>query len=216
MDKKYEIFIEMLKFDTNKYSAEKVFKDFISLFAISLSNNVKFNKENCDMYEKIYQSYEQNKRFNFYNLATEISRIFYSETEPYDVLGTIYSKIKKQNYLKLYSKVTPLQEVGRKLQGIVNINKKNNNGKMLEVNCGTGAMILAYASMLKTFKIDYRKNLQVTAIDSDLTNVFMTYIQLYFFKIAAEVILINEKTNQEIMRLYTPNYEDEMESQMVA
>ena len=111
---------------------------------------------------------------------------------------------------------SPLQEVGKKLQGIININKKTNNGNMIEVNCGSGAMILAYASTLKMFKLDYKKDLQVTAIDTDIINVFMTYIQMWFFDIAATVILVDEKSNKELMRLYTPAYEDEEENLMVA
>ena len=50
------------------------------------------------------------------------------------------------------------------------------------MNCGSGVMILAYASTLKMFKLDYKFDLEVTAIDTDIINVFMTYIQLYFLK----------------------------------
>ena len=66
------------------------------------------------------------------------------------------------------------------------------------MNCGSGAMILAYASTLKMFKLDYKYDLEVTAIDTDIINVFMTYIQLYFFEISAVVILVDEKTNKEL------------------
>ena len=215
-NKKYELFIKLLKFSEDKYSTEKVFKDFISLFAISLSNKVVFNKKNSDKYEEIYQSYEKEEQPYFYALSTELTRIFCNEKDPYDVLGDIYQKVTKKNYLKLLNSNSPLQEVGKKLQGIININKKANNGNMIEVNCGSGAMILAYASTLKMFKLDYKKDLQVTAIDTDIINVFMTYIQMWFFDIAATVILVDEKSNKELMRLYTPAYEDEEENLMVA
>ena len=59
-------------------------------------------------------------------------------------------------------------------------------------------------------------DLEVTAIDTDIINVFMTYIQLYFFEIGAVVILVDEKANKELMRLYTPFYEDDMENLMAA
>lgn len=215
-NKKYELFINLLNFSKGKYSTEKVFKDFISLFAISLSNKVVFNKKNSDKYEEIYQSYEKEEQPYFYALSTELTRIFCNEKDPYDILGDIYQKITKSNYLKLLNNNSPLQEVGKKLQGIININKKTNNGNMIEVNCGSGAMILAYASTLKMFKLDYKKDLQVTAIDTDIINVFMTYIQMWFFDIAATVILVDEKSNKELMRLYTPAYEDEEENLMVA
>lgn len=215
-NKKYELFINLLNFSKEKYSTEKVFKDFISLFAISLSNKVVFNKKNSDKYEEIYQSYEKEEQPYFYALSTELTRIFCNEKDPYDVLGDIYQKVTKSNYLKLLNNNSPLQEVGKKLQGIININKKTNNGNMIEVNCGSGAMILAYASTLKMFKLDYKKDLQVTAIDTDIINVFMTYIQMWFFDIAATVILVDEKSNKELMRLYTPAYENEEENLMVA
>lgn len=155
MDNKYEVFIQLLNFNRNKYSAEKVFRDFISLFAISLSNKVAFSKENSNMYEKIYQSYEKEEQSNFYALSAELTKLFCNEKDPYDILGEIYQQITNKNYLKLINN-SPLQEVGRKLQGVININKKTNNGKMIEVNCGSGAMILAYASTLKMFKLDYK------------------------------------------------------------
>ncbi len=215
MNNKYEMFIRLLNFNKDKYSVAKVFRDFICLFAISLSNKVSFNKESNDMYEKIYQSYEKEEQFNFYALSAELTRLFCNEKEPYDILGEIYQKITNQNYLKLINN-NQLQEVGRKLQGIVNINKKARNGKMVEMNCGSGAMILAYASILKIFKLDYKFDLEVAAIDTDIINVFMTYIQMYFFKIQAVVILMDEKTNKELMRLYTPSYENDMENLMVA
>lgn len=215
MNDKYEVFIQLLNFNKNKYSTEKVFKDFISLFAISLSNKVSFNKENSDMYEKIYKSYEKEEQFNFYALSAELTKLFCNEKDPYDILGEIYQKISNKNYLKLIS-ANLVQEVGKKLQGVININKKFNNGKMIEMNCGSGAMILAYASTLKMFKLDYKYDLEVTAIDTDIINIFMTYIQLYFFEIAAVVILVDEETNKELMRLYTPAYEEDVENLMVA
>jgi len=215
MNKKYEVFIQLLNFNKEKYSAEKVFKDFIALFAIALSNKVLFNKKNNDMYEKIYESYEKDEKYIFYALSLEITRLFCNEKDPYDILGEIYQEISNKSYLKLMTN-NPLQEVGKKLQGIININKKNNNGKMFEVNCGSGAMILAYASTLKMFKLNYKFDLEVTAIDTDITNIFMTYIQLYFFEISAIVILADEKNNKELMRLYTPSYEDGIENLMVA
>ena len=206
MDNKYNVFKKLLNFNTNKYSPEKVFKDFISLFAIGLSNKVYFNEENSERYNKIYDSYDKKDQYIFYALSTELTRLFTNESNPYDILGEIYQEITKTSYLKLV-KNTSLQEVGKKLQGVMNLNNKANNGKMVEVNCGSGAMILAYASTLRLFKMDYKIDLEVTAIDTELINVFMTYIQLYFFQISAVVILVDESTNKEVMRLYTPEYE---------
>lgn len=215
MENKYEVFIKLLNFLKNKYSAEKIFNDFVTLFAITLSNKVCFNKENISMYNKIYNSYEKEEKYIFYALSSELIKLFKNEIEPYDILGDIHKKITKQTNIKIVNN-SKLQEAKRKLQGVLKLDRKNNNGTMVEVNCGSGAMILAYASTLNMFNLDYKIDLDVTAIDTDILNVFMTYIQLYFYEISAVVILLDEVTNKELMRLYTPNYENEIENLMVA
>lgn len=217
MDNKYNVFLRLLKLNSNKNDNQKLFKDFITVFAIKLSNKVFFNKSNDDLCREITKQYTEEEKILFYSLASELTRLFYKENSPYDILGDIYKKISEKDYLQLYNKnSSKLQEVGRKLQGIININKKTNNGRMLEVNCGSGAMILAYASTLKMFNLDYKKDLEVTAIDTDMFNVFMTYIQLYFYEISAIVIWVDKNTNKELMRLYTPTYEKQYENLMVA
>lgn len=45
---------------------------------------------------------------------------------------------------------------------------------------------------------------------------FMTYIQLYFFEIGCSSNISRWKANKELMRLYTPFYEDDMENLMAA
>lgn len=215
MNNKYDIFIGFLNFLGSKYKPEKIFEDFVSLFAISLSNKVCFNKENNDLYNQIYQSYDKEERHIFYAMSAEMTKLFCNEDEPYDILGDIYNKISNNKYLKVQTD-NRMNEIGKKLQGLMVLNDKLDNGKMIEMNCGSGAMILAYASILRLFELNYKIDLEVVAIDTNIINVFMTYIQLYFFEISATVILLDEKTNNELMRLYTPSYENDIEEEMVA
>lgn len=215
MENKYEVFIKLLNFLRNKYTPEKIFKDFISLFAITLSNKVCFNKENSNMYKNIYNNYEKEEQYIFYALSSELVRLFKNEVEPYDILGDINRKITTQKVINIYGN-SKLKEVGRELQGLMKLDNKNKNGKMIEVNCGSGATILAYACTLRLFNLNYKIDLDVTAIDTDIINVFMTYIQLYFYEISAVVILVDEKSNKELMRLYTPYYENDIGNLMVA
>ena len=92
MSDKYNIFIELLNFNKKKYTAEQVFKDFVSLFAISLSNKVYFNKKNSDMYEKIYESYNKEEQYIFYTLSSELTKLFCNEKDPSDILRRNLSK----------------------------------------------------------------------------------------------------------------------------
>ena len=45
MNDKYDVFIKLLNFLKHKYTQKNIFQDFVSLFAISLSNKVYFNKK---------------------------------------------------------------------------------------------------------------------------------------------------------------------------
>ncbi len=214
-DNKYNVFMKLLNFNPNKYTREKVFRDFISMFAITLSNKVLFNEKNSKTYQKICDEYDKQEQCHFHALSYELTRLLYNENEPYDVLGELYKKVTNRSYLKLLNN-TKLQKVGKKLQGIISINPKTKNGKMIEISCGSGGMILAYASTLKMFKLNYKTDLHVTAIDSDMLNIFMTYIQMYFFGIAATVMLVDERNCRELMTLYTPMYENINVEAMVA
>ncbi len=123
--------------------------------------------------------------------------------------GEIYQKITNKSYLSLVKNETLQNKVDRKLQSVIKINNKLRNGEICDVNCGSGTKILAYASTLRIFKLDYKIDLEVTAIDTDIINVFMTYIQLYFFEISAVVILKDKNEDKELMRLYTDSYEND-------
>ncbi len=90
MNNKYEVFIQLLNFNIKKHSIEEVFKDFIFLFAIDLSNKVVFNLENNRKYNEIYQSYDIDEQAKMYALAGELTRIFQKEKDLNDILGEIY------------------------------------------------------------------------------------------------------------------------------
>ena len=216
--KTFENNIESLINLKNRIGDDKV---FFSMDTSQLDEAIKKEQQLIELIEK-RNSLEKGDRSktgitrNINNLEKELnSYISNLRSSSSNLSGQINVPTIDEKDLKLINN-TPLQEVGRKLQGVININKKANNGKMVEVNCGTGAMILAYASTLKMFKLNYKFDLEVTAIDTDIINVFMTYIQLYFFEISAVVILVDEKTNKELMRLYTPFNKYDMENLMVA
>lgn len=206
MEEKYNMFIKLLNFNPEKYTQESVFKDFVSMLAIKLSNDVVYNRKNNDIYNEIMKKYNDIEQYYFYALSFEMKKILCREVNM-DILGEIYKEICSNQELKLNNSI--LQEVGKKVQGIMNINPKEKNGKMVEVGCKSGGMILAYARTLEMLKPNY--TIEVTAIDTNIINVFMTYIQLYFNSISAVVILADESNNKELMRLYTPAYLEKKE-----
>ena len=101
---KYSKFINLLNFNEEKYSAESVFKDFISIFAISISNKVMFNFTNKKRYDEILSKYESDEQGIFYMLSSELTKLICNEKEPCDILGEIYQKITQKMSFYIFSK----------------------------------------------------------------------------------------------------------------
>ena len=200
---KYERFIKLLNFSFI-YDAERVFKDIVCLFAISLINKISYTKENIETYQRIYNKYSEEEQIYIDMLTMEIILLLKDADGPTDILGDIYKKVSNNNSLTINNTSTKMVEFGKKIQGIISVGK-NKKGNMLELNCGSGGMILAYVRNLKLHHIDYKRKLNIVATDLDLTKVYMTYIQLSYFEISAVIIQL-DSSNNEKLKLYTPSY----------
>lgn len=72
--------------------------------------------------------------------------------------------------------------------------------------CGSGAMVLGFASAMADCKHNFHRQMVVQAMDIDLKCVFMTYIQLSLYGIPAVVIHGDTIAAKEWSHWYTPVY----------
>ena len=199
MEEKKE-FIKTLKSITGKYSSYEIFSDWLQLNGLAIASFTTINKKTkrarIKSYEKIFNKYTQ-EEIEKLVIMTEymcnaLSKKFH------DFLGEIYEEMGFNNEKggqfftpynisllmskTLYNDPSEIIET----QGFIDLN---------EPTCGSGGMIIAFAQTLYENNINYKKYLKVIAQDIDLNCVLMTYIQLSFLEIQAEVVCGNTLIN---------------------
>lgn len=204
--------IEILNKISGEYSTTEIFKDWVKMIAIAISNNSEFAgsdiwKDREQQFSEIKRKYSEDK-FNLMKNAFHILVDLYCK-EIYDYLGEIYMQCMMGN--KTTGQFfTPfhLSYLTAKLEGL----KENEKGKyfVYEPTAGSGGMILAYAKVLKENNINYQNKLQAEAQDLEYTAVYMTYIQLSLLGISAKVsqgdTLVEPVVTDENRIFYTPKY----------
>ena len=128
---------------------------------------------------------------------------------PTDVLGVLFHELELHNKYKGQF-FTP-QNISDMMGQIAFSNKKDNftdNGfiSLNEPCCGSGAMILGFASAMLEGGINYCSKLFVRAGDIDLKCVYMCYLQLLLYGIPAVVVHENSLTLESWSRWHTPVY----------
>ena len=171
----------------------RVWSDFITASAISLSNPFETNPERKEEREKEYA--ECIKRLGGIEKPAEMLKnvvMAFEENPAQDFLGSLFTKIGLNNHWRgqfftpytvceMMAKVTLSQadeEISSK--GYVSI---------LDSACGAGAILIAAANVLRCNKINYQRNALFVAQDIDRTVGLMCYIQLSLLGCSGYVVI---------------------------
>ena len=204
--------VDLIKTIGARHSTWKFFEDFVALSAISISNAFDFQKEREETYLNISHTYNGEELNQIARILGLLTRLLNSYgTSPQDVLGVIFHDLELHNKYKgqfftphhicdFIGKISLFDNSSKDI-----INKKGYIS-ILEPCCGSGAMILGAACAMTSNNFNYQKQMIVTAIDIDITCVYMTYIQLALCGIPAVVIHGNVLTVDEWSRWYTPMF----------
>jgi type I restriction-modification system DNA methylase subunit len=179
-----------------------VFKDFITISAISLHNAVRFNQNLEDEYLTIIKSYSNEDLGSLAKLLGMLTHML--EPKPYDALGQVYMDLsfgdaRKGQFFTPSHVCEFMAEItyGDKI-------KEDDFITLSEPACGGGGMILAFAHLLIKKGYNPANKLWVEAIDIDRTSALMCYIQLSLWNIPARVIVGNALTLEIKESFYTP------------
>ena len=93
IEPKYRDFVDLLDFSNGKYNIGDVFRDFVCLFAISLSNALLPDKSRENLYQSTLNKYEKKEMQIFPRLAVKLIELLEKEGQPYDILGDIFGQI---------------------------------------------------------------------------------------------------------------------------
>ena len=184
-----------------------VFSDFVEMSAISLSNAVDLNhrEEREKRYLQIVKKYNKEELLKFPELLGML--VGKMEEGPADYLGQLFHDLELHNkYKGQFFTPYPLCKMMAKI--IITSPDKIIEEKGFitasEPCCGSGAMIIALADVMREGGINYQQQLHVTAVDLDTRCVHMTYLQLSLMHIPAIIVHGNTLSLEEFAHWYTP------------
>jgi N-6 DNA Methylase len=195
---------------SHRHGQWQVFSDFVEMAAISISNAIDMQQreQREARYMEIVKRYTKEEIEHFPKMLAAL--VFELETEPHDVLGTVFHELELHN--KFNGQFFTPYPICRMMAKMVIDDHSALRSKLVERNfitaqepaCGSGAMVIALAHELHALGINYQQQLHITAIDIDPKCVHMSYLQLSLLHIPAIVIHGNTISLEQFGRWYTP------------
>ena len=170
---------------SGKYSAYKIFTDWIELTSLAIANSLKaihdkvWERRECQ-YKAIMNEYNEEEQKKFPEMTAYL--IEELEDNPRDVLGEVFMRSGMGSdaggqFFTPYSISMMLADLS--------VNSEEEVISLSEPSCGSGGSIIAAAMKLKSDGVDYQKRLKVVAQDLDWRCVYMCYTQLSLLGINA-------------------------------
>ena len=182
----------------------EVFRDFVTMAAISMHNAIHRNAAFEDEYLKIVKRYESDQVTEFCVLLAKL--VVLLDTEPQDVLGPLYMELELGNtntgqfftpheISELMARLTYGEELRILSRPFITLS---------EPACGAGGMVLAFVKVMISHGHDPAQRLWVQCQDVDRTAALMCYLQLALWNVPAVVIVGNTLSMEVREVFYTP------------
>ena len=195
-------FLEAFGRLTNRHRAWDVWRDFITMFACSLSNPL--DKEHRDKREALYleviKKYNKQEQELFPELAAQ-TVLALEENPEQDFLGSIFMSLNLGNehngqIFTPYHVCELMAEIT--MADIVEKVKKDGYITLNDPCCGAGATLIAgihaARKRLEKANLNYQNHILVAAQDIDMVVALMCYIQLSLLGVAAYIKVGNSLT----------------------
>jgi len=194
------------------HTSREVFKDFIEMSAISISNSVEHShyNEREKQYLSLIKKYDSERQKLFPEAFALLVEALETEAQvgtPVDILGPLFMDFKLGDKGQFFTPQHVCTMMGKLA---LSENDKSITEKgfitLSEPCCGAGAMVLGFAQAMKNCKYDYTRQLVVTAVDTDIRCIHMCYLQLALYGIPAVVVHGDSLAVKEWSHWYTPVY----------
>lgn len=192
-DKKNAI-IQKLQKMAGQYSVYTLFDDWVTLFALSLIQQISYTEEREQRYLQVAQKYDRQQLQEFCKLNALYVEA--TDEEMNDILGYVYMHLelgssRTGQFFTPYHTCQLLAEAALKGEGEQDAYECN------EPSCGGGGNIIAFAEALKKRNINYQQKMKATCQDLDIKAVYMCYIQCTFYGIPAIIFQSDTLTDPE-------------------
>lgn len=193
-----------------KHNIEDVFRDFLEISAITISNAIDWNQaeKREKRYFELIKNYSKEELLRIAKILTELTMAL--EEEPGDILGEVFMELELGNKFKgqFFTPMSVARCMAEMTLSDIHTKVIDDNGYLTinEPACGAGATIIAFALALKNRGYNYQQQMLLTAQDLDIKAVHMCYIQCSLLGIPAEILHCNTLT-LEIFEIWrTPIY----------
>lgn len=193
---------------SRRHDTFQVFRDFVAMASISLSNAVDLvhHAAREAEYMQTIKRYDRGELREFPKMLAALAGAL--EDDMSDILGRLFHDLELANkwtgqfftpdcICRMMAKMNLTGDVKQLIaeRGFVRAN---------EPCIGAGAMIIALARELRAEGINYQQCLHVTAADIDLRAVHMAYLQLSLLYVPAVIVHGNTLSLEEWSHWYTP------------
>lgn len=182
----------------------EVFRDFVTMAALSLHNSINKIDQLEAEYMAIIGRYEREDVDRFPRLLASLVELL--EVEPWDALGQLYMElgIGSEHVGQFFTPPEVSELMARLTYGEALANLSAPFVTVNEPACGAGGMILAFTKVMIEGRHNPAERLWVQCQDVDRTVALMCYVQLALWNIPGVVIVGNTLTMEVRERFYTP------------
>jgi hypothetical protein len=197
-------FLRLLDEATGHRNRHEVFRDFVTMSAISLHNVLARSQSLEDEYLAIMARYNKEEQGVFPKLLGELTLLL--DSEPRDVLGQLFMQLDLGNDRtgQFFTPPEVSEMMARMLFESVTEEQSREFVTLSEPACGAGGMVLAFAKALIAAGLNPSQAMWAECTDIDRTVALMCYVQLSLWHIPAVVIVGNSIARTERERFYTP------------
>lgn len=199
--------VKMFQELSYKHSLWEVYSDFLEMSAIVISNSldIRNHRTREERYLEIVKKYTKEELAIFPKLLVELAHAL--EEKVSDVLGELFMEMElggkwQGQFFTPYHVCLATAEIS--FQGVDKIIEEIGYITVNEPACGGGAMILAFAEIMKKHGYNPQEQMKVICNDLDLKAVHMSYIQLSLLGIPAMVYHMNTLSMEMFSEWKTP------------
>lgn len=204
--------IEALLALSKRHGIQKVFTDFVEMYALAISNAVdKTQLEQREgRYLEIIKGYSPAEIEMLPALMAHAVNAFEAEARKgffRDILGEVFHELNLHDVWKKQF-FTP-HELSLMMGRLSVINDSpSSTGRIDVMECciGSGALVLGYINAVREQDASSVQRIYVEGMDTDLKCVHMAYIQLSLYGISARIDHGNALTQERWSSWYTPCY----------
>ena len=197
-------FLKLFRDTARQRHRYEVFRDFVTMAALSLHNAINKVEKLEEEYLSIIRRYDREDVDRFPRLLAALVEVL--EIEPWDALGQLYMELEiaSEHVGQFFTPPEISELMARLTYGEELRNLEKPFVTVQEPACGAGGMILAFTKVMLEAKLNPAERLWVHCQDVDRTAAFMCYVQLSLWHIPGVVVVGNTLTMDTREVFYTP------------